>query len=282
MTGAMIYIFQVNVARYSKHTLYMQRSFYGALRVVQSPRAGPSQTRTLFHGAVTHGAQFLPPPMRFRPTTYYGPESGIGILLRECYAPPKRVGIIGLGVGTIAAYGQPGDTFRFYEINPQIVTAAQTLFTYLRETSAKVEIVVGDGRLSIQQDHSPPLDVLAIDAFSGDSIPIHLLTIEAVKLYQKHLKPGGAMAFHVSNDYLDLAPVVRDLARALGYHAILVHNHGDDDNLVLPADWVVVTNNVSVLNNPAIQLHSENIAERPRRLWTDSFSNLAQILKTPH
>ncbi|MGC2658563.1 MAG: hypothetical protein WA324_11455, partial [Bryobacteraceae bacterium] len=105
---------------------------------------------------------------------------------------------------------------------------------------------------------------------------------EAARLYQKHLKPGGAMAFHVSNDYLDLAPVVRDLARALGYHAILVHNHGDDDNLVLPADWVVVTNNASVLNNPAIQLHSENIAEPPRRLWTDSFSNLAQILKTPH
>jgi hypothetical protein len=260
----------------------MQRSFYGALRVVQS-RVGLRQTRTLFHGAITHGAQFVLPPMRFRPTTYYGPDSGIGILLRECFPAPKRVGIIGLGVGTIAAYGRPGDTFRFYEINQQVVDAAQALFTYLRETPAKVEIAVGDGRLSLQQDHSPPLDVLAIDAFSGDAIPVHLLTIEAARLYQTHLKPGGAMAFHVSNDYLDLAPVVRDLAQSLGYRSIVVHNHGDEDSLTLPADWVIVTNNPEVLGNPAIQMRAERIDDRPGlRLWTDNFNNLAEILKTPH
>ncbi|HWF48523.1 MAG TPA: fused MFS/spermidine synthase, partial [Bryobacteraceae bacterium] len=282
VTAAMIFVFQANVTQYSKDALYMQRSFYGALRVVQSPRAGPRQTRTLFHGAIEHGAQFILPPMRFRPTTYYGPDSGIGILLRECFSGPKRVGIIGLGVGTIAAYGRPGDTFRFYEINPQVVDAARSLFTYLRETPAKVQVVVGDGRLSLEQDHSPPFDVLAIDAFSGDAIPVHLLTIEAARLYQTHLKAGGAMAFHVSNDYLDLAPVVGDLAQALGYRAIVVHNNGEDDGLILPADWVLVTNNPEILDNPAIQLHSEPIDSRPGlRLWTDNFNNLVGILKTP-
>jgi hypothetical protein len=282
VTAAMVFVFQANVTQYGREALYMQRSFYGALRVVQS-RVGPRQTRTLFHGAITHGAQFVLPPMRFRPTTYYGPDSGVGILLRECFHTPKRVGIIGLGVGTIAAYGQPGDTFRFYEINQQVVDAAQSLFTYLRETSARVEIAVGDGRLSLAQDQSPPLDVLAIDAFSGDAIPVHLLTIEAARLYKSHLKPGGALAFHVSNDYLDLAPVVRDLARALGYRSVVVHNHEDDDNLILPADWVLVTNNPEILSNPAIQLRSEHIDERPGlRLWTDNFNNLVEILKTPH
>jgi hypothetical protein len=282
VTAAMIFVFQANVTQYSKDALYMQRSFYGALRVVQSPRAGPQQTRTLFHGAIEHGAQFILPPMRFRPTTYYGPDSGIGILLRECFPSPKRVGIIGLGVGTIAAYGRPGDIFRFYEINPQVVDAARSLFTYLRETPAKIQVVVGDGRLSLEQDHSPPFDVLAIDAFSGDAIPVHLLTIEAARLYQRHLKAGGAMAFHVSNDYLDLAPVVGDLAQALGYRAIVVHNNAEDDGLILPADWVLVTNNPEILDNPAIQLHSEPIDSRPGlRLWTDNFNNLVGILKTP-
>lgn len=282
VTATMIFVFQANVRQYSRDALYMQRSFYGALRVVQSPNAGPQQTRTLFHGSIEHGAQFLLPPMRFRPTTYYGPDSGIGILLRESFHSPKRVGVIGLGVGTVAAYGQHGDVFRFYEINRQVVDAARSLFTYLGETPAKVEIVVGDGRLSLEQDHSPPFDVLAIDAFSGDAIPVHLLTIEAARLYQKHLKPGGAMAFHISNDYLDLAPVVRDLAQTLGYRAVVVHSHGDDDSLILPADWVLVTNNQEILDNYAIQMRSERIDSRPGlRLWTDNFNNLVGILKAP-
>jgi spermidine synthase len=220
--------------------------------------------------------------MRFRPTTYYGPDSGIGILLRECFSSPKRVGIVGLGAGTLAAYGQAGDTFRFYEINPQVVDAARSLFTYLRETQAKVEIVAGDARISLEQDHSPRFDVLAIDAFSGDAIPVHLLTIEAARLYLAHLNPGGALGFHVSNDYLDLAPVVRDLAQSLGSSAIVVHNHGDDDTMILPADWVIVTNNQEVLDNPAIQLRAERINLHPGlHLWTDNFNNLFQILKRP-
>lgn len=282
VSAAMMVVFQANVSQYGKDTLFMQRSFYGALRVVQSPHAGLRQTRTLFHGAITHGAQFVLPPMRFRPTTYYGPDSGIGIVLRECFPAPKRVGIVGLGVGTLAAYGQPGDTFRFYEINPQVVDAAESLFTYLRETPAKVEIAVGDARVSLQQDKTPPFDVLAVDAFSGDAIPVHLLTIEAMRLYRAHLKPDGALAFHISNDYLDLAPVVRDLAQAVGYRAIVVHSHSDEDSMILPADWVLVTNNPEVLNNSAVQMRAERIVPRSGlRLWTDNFNNLFQVLKQP-
>ncbi len=239
------------VHAYRENTLALRRSFYGSLRVVQSPLAGPEQTRTLFHGTIEHGAQFLWPPRRFHATTYYGPDSGIGIVLRECFPGPKRVGIVGLGVGTLAAYGHSGDTLRFYEINRQVVEIAKSLFFYLRETRAHIEIVEGDARLSIERESEPAFDVLAVDAFSGDAIPLHLLTRQAVALYRKHLKPDGVLAFHVSNDYLDLAPLVRQLAEEAGYHAVLTRNHADDSEQILASDWVLVTNNATVLENPS-------------------------------
>ncbi len=282
VAASMVVVFAVNVKAYRENSLSLRRSFYGSLRVVQSPHAGLEQNRTLYHGTIEHGAQFLWPPARFRPTTYYGPDSGIGIVLRECFASPKRVGIVGLGVGTIAAYGQPGDTFRFYEINNQVVDIAQALFFYLRETQAQVQIVEGDARLSLEREAAPPFDVLALDAFSGDAIPVHLLTKEALALYRKHLKPDGVLAFHVSNNYLDLAPIVRQLAEMAGYHAVLVKNHASDDELILAADWVLVTNNNDVLENPAVKVHSAPIASRAGlRPWTDDYNNLLQILKAP-
>lgn len=277
----MAIVFAKNVTAYRASALSLRRSFYGSLRVVQS-NPGPLERRTLYHGVITHGEQYLLPPLRFRPTTYYGPDSGIGIVLRECFSGPKRVGIVGLGVGTIAAYGETGDTFRFYEINSQVVDAAPSLFFYLRETRARAEIVLGDARLSLEREIAPPFDVLALDAFSGDAIPVHLLTKEALALYLKHLKPDGVLAFHVSNDYLDLAPVVRELAEGVGYQAVLVRNHENDDELVLPADWVLVTNNSAVLTNPAVKIHSTPITGRSGlRPWTDNYSSLLPILKAP-
>lgn len=278
---SMAIVFTRNVQAYRASALSLRRSFYGSLRVIQS-RPGPLQHRTLYHGVITHGEQCLLPPLRSRPTTYYGPDSGIGIVLRECFRSPKRVGIVGLGVGTIAAYAQPGDTFRFYEINPQVIDAAQSLFFYLREAPARLEIVPGDARLSIEREAGPPFDVLALDAFSGDAIPVHLLTEEAFAIYRKHLSANGVLAFHVSNDYLDLAPVVAALANPAGYQAVLVHSHENDDALVLPADWVLVTDNPAVLGNSAIRIHSEPIAPRPGlRPWTDDYSSLLPILKAP-
>lgn len=283
VSAIMLVVLAENVKAYQENALSVRRSFYGSLRVVQSPHGGEHQTRTLFHGTVEHGAQFLLPPLRSQPTTYYGPDSGVGILLRECFPASKRVGIVGLGVGTIAAYGGGDDTFRFYEINHQVVEIAQSLFFYLRESRAHITISEGDARLSLAQENAPPYDVLVLDAFSGDAIPVHLLTKEAVALYLKHLNPQGVLAFHVSNQYLDLAPVVRQLADEVRYQAILVRNHENDDALILPSDWVLVTNNNTVLKNTDLILHSKPIALRAGlRPWTDDYNNLIQILKAPH
>jgi hypothetical protein len=282
VTASMTTVLAANVNAYHENALSVRRSFYGSLRVVESPHAGERQTRTLYHGTIEHGAQFLWPPLRLRPTTYYGPDSGIGIVLRECFRNPRRVGIVGLGVGTIAAYAQPGDTFRFYEINRQVADMAESLFFYLRETHARVQIIEGDARLSLERENAPRYDVLALDAFSGDAIPVHLLTKEALALYLKHLNQGGVLAFHTSNQYLDLAPIIRQLAEGVGYEAVLVNSQGDDDQLILPSDWVLVTRSAAVLGNADVNLHSRPIVSRAGlRPWTDDYNNLFQILKAP-
>ncbi len=282
LSACMIAVAVMNVKAYREDSLSLRRSFYGSLRVVQTPHAGPDQQRILFHGTIEHGSEFLLPPRRSRPTTYYGPDSGIGILLREGFTDPKRVAIIGLGAGTLAAYGRSGDEFRFYEINSQVVDLAQALFFYLRESQASISTRIGDGRLSLEREHSPPFNVIVLDAFSGDAIPVHLLTREALSLYLRHLTARGVIAFHVSNDFLDLAPVVTQLAADAGYQAVLVHNHEDSDEAILAADWVLVTNNQSVLGNPAITVHARAIVSRPGlRLWTDDYNNLLSVLKTP-
>jgi SAM-dependent methyltransferase len=282
VAGCMAAVFAANVIAYRENSLLLMRSFYGSLRVVQSPHAGPEQTRTLFHGTIQHGAQFVWADRQRRLLTYYGRDSGIGIVLRECLpAGPRRVGIVGLGAGTLAAFGQPGDTFRFYEINPQVIDIAHSLFFFTRQSVARVEIVEGDARLSLEQEHAP-FDVLALDAFSGDAIPVHLLTGESVALYLRLLKPGGVIAFHVSNNYLALSPVVRQLANQAGYQAVEVKNHDDPENNVFAADWVLVTNNPAVLENSAIRLHAVPIFSRDGlRAWTDDFNNLLEIVKWP-
>nr|MDQ2711837.1 fused MFS/spermidine synthase [Acidobacteriota bacterium] len=282
VAGCMLAVMIANIQAYRANSLSLRRSFYGSLRVVQTPHAGPDQERFLFHGTIEHGAEYLLPPRRFRPTTYYGPDSGIGILLRECFNKPKRVGVIGLGTGTLAAYGLPGDEFRFFEINPQIAEVAQSLFFYLRQTPARTRIIIGDGRLCLERDVSGPFDVLALDAFSGDAIPVHLLTREALTLYRRHLKTDGVIAFHISNVFLDLAPVVKLLAKDAGLQTVLVHNHRDDEESILPADWILATNNPEVLKNAAIQIHSQAIAAHlGLRIWTDNYNNLFQIFKQP-
>jgi hypothetical protein len=250
--------------------------------VTQTPHAGPEQIRTLFHGIIEHGAQFVQLPRRRRPSTYYGPDSGIGIVLRNLPLEPKRVGVVGLGVGTVAAYGQPGDTFRFFELNPQVIDIAQSLFWYTRESRAHVEIVPGDGRLSLEHEQGSRYDVLALDAFSGDAIPVHLLTLEAMRMYRQRLSPQGVLAVHVSNDFVDLAPVVSRAAEQLGWQSVLVHNHADAAEAILPADWVLVTDNRYVLDDPEIRVRSSAIAPRPGlKVWTDTYSNLLVLLNSP-
>jgi SAM-dependent methyltransferase len=258
------------------------RNFYGALRVRDSGL--PTEfdaTRTLTHGTINHGEQFLNPMRRRLPTTYYGPNTGVGIAIREKGKDRAiRVGVIGLGTGTLAAYGREGDYFRFYEINPLVLRLARTEFTYLSDCKAKVDVSMGDARLSLEKETEEHFfDVLAVDAFSSDSIPVHLLTLEAMQLYFRRLKPDGILAVHISNRYLDLQPVLEGETRATGKVARLIDNEEDDSQDVFSATWVLITSPATGFDAEE-KSHSTEI-ESPRhvRLWTDDYSNLFQILK---
>ena len=243
---AMVIVLGHNVHVYRKDAILTERNFYGALRIKEFHDWLKQPYYTLYNGRIEHGAQFLNPPQSLQPTTYYGPKSGVGLALAYFDEKPKRVGVVGLGAGTLAAYGKAGDYIRFYEINPLIRQIATTSFSYLRDTPAKTEIAMGDARLSLAAEAPQQFDVLAVDAFSGDAIPVHLLTREAFSLYLHHLKPNGVLAIHTSNTYLDLEPVVKLLADDAGYSAAWVSNDDDRRKLVDASDWVLVTRNQAV------------------------------------
>ena len=234
------------------------------------------------HGVIMHGEQFLAPERRMEPTTYYGPTSGVGriISIKRDGAKEIRVGVVGLGTGTLAAYGRAGDVYRFYEINPQVIDLAKTEFSYLGSSKAKVETLLGDARLTLEAEPAQRYDVLAIDAFSSDSIPTHLMTYQAMGVYLKNMKPDGVIAFHVTNRFLNLAPVVKRIADEHGLHTVLIVDEAGDDDDLAKTDWVLVSRSASALAHPQISESAFNISEIPGlRLWTDSFSNLFKILK---
>ncbi len=253
------------------------RNFYGALRVTVDDELG---LRELAHGTINHGEQYLDPVRRRQPVTYYAPQTGIGLLMTDLRKRgPVRVGVIGLGTGTMAAWIRPGDAIRFYEINPLVLRLAQTEFTYLRDCPEKPEVVLGDARLSMERETSRQFDVLAVDAFSGDSIPIHLLTREAFRVYWKHLRPGGVLAIHTSNKYLDLSPPVALLARETGREAHLMESLRDDPTRTFASDWVLVGSD-EAKHFPWMDEEDSLIDDKPGlRPWTDDFSNLWQILQ---
>jgi len=258
------------------------RNFYGTLRVTEELESETTAyTRTLYHGTIQHGMQVFTDELRMTPTTYYGHNSGIGLALDLCCGErPRRVGVIGLGTGTLAAYGRKGDFFRFYDINPFVEKIAKHRFTYLRETPALVDIVLGDARLSLEAEPAQAYDVLAVDAFSGDAIPVHLLTREAIRLYLHHLRPNGILAVHVSNQYLNLAPVVQQEADYARLKSLLVSSDGDDDIGVYSADWVLVTNNEDFLHRPEVKDAASDITPvLGLRLWTDDYNSLLPLLK---
>ena len=258
------------------------RNFYGVLSVCDVLPGDPVQHhRLLQHGGVTHGLQFVNPSRRGIPTAYYGPASGAGLALR--HAPrnsPLRVGLVGLGIGTVAAYGQTGDEYRAYEINPDVVRIARDTFSFLRDSPANVQVILGDARLSLQRESPQQFDLLILDAFSGDAIPVHLLTHECFELYQRHLRPGGIIAVHISNQHLDLAPVVLKLAEHFNLSAAQIISPPDAKNGQYQADWLLVTSDKAWLSSPPIRTASTPV--RPHasalRLWTDDDTNLFQIL----
>jgi len=258
------------------------RNFYGALRVNdEGDGVEEARIRKLTHGTINHGEEFLDDARHLQPTTYYGYNTGIGLTILEAQRRlGLRVGVIGLGTGTVAAYGRPGDVYRFYDINPLVIGIARTQFRFLPECKAKTEVVLGDARLSMEREAPQNYDILAVDAFSSDAIPIHLLTREAFELYFRHLQPGGVLAVHVSNKHLDLGPVVATLARALGKHVMEVENDDDDDKAVFNAEWVLVSDRQGFFQFPLILKVATPVKSQPGlRVWTDDSSNLFQILK---
>jgi SAM-dependent methyltransferase len=265
------------------NVLSMSRNFYGVVRVRQAGDARDPSTleRTLVHGSILHGQQYMSSETRRRPTTYYVETSGIGRLLRTMSDGPREVGVVGLGTGTIAAYGRPGDRYHFFEIDPAVVAVAQRYFTFLSDSPAAVQVHVGDGRLLLKHGETQRFDVLAVDAFSGDSIPVHLLTREAVALYLQRLKPGGVIALHVSNRYLDLRPVVGRIAADMGLQSAYVEDEiaEHDGPEKSSSDWILLAREREVLDAATIQEATRDLPDaRPKKAWTDDYSNIAQVM----
>ena len=188
--------------------------------------------------------------------------------------------MIGLGTGTLAAYGRPGDTIRIYEINPQVIELALKEFTYLTNAKAQVELVLGDARLSLERERDQRFDLLAVDAFSSDSIPVHLLTAEAFAAYFRHVRAGGIVAVHISNRYLDLKPVLREAVASLGKHARIVEEDGNDARGTYGSTWVLVAESPQIFAQAPLEGAVEPLeSARTVRLWTDDYSDLWRILK---
>lgn len=257
----------------------MVRNFYGGLRVADVDANDPrTARRVLIHGVISHGSQFLAPERKEVRTTYYAEGTGVDLAFRHFRRPGMHVGLIGLGAGTLAACAREGDTFRFYEINPLVVDLARSEFTYLKDSPGVIEIVVADGRLGLERDAERRFRILVVDAFSGDSIPVHLLTREAFELYFERLEPDGVLALHVSNTALDIAPVVERIVSAMNKAALLFVSGGDLSLDRSESVWVLVTNEAQTL--APLRPKGQPLPVNPRlRAWTDDYSNLFQILK---
>jgi hypothetical protein len=260
----------------------VQRNFYGSLRVREyKPQNDYDAYRTLLHGSINHGEQWMHPQRRRELLTYYCEDTGIGRAMRLRNAGrPLKVGVLGLGAGTMAAFGQPGDEFRFYEINPLVPVLARSEFSFVPDSPAKVDIVMGDGRLSLERESPQGFDVLMMDAFSGDSIPVHLVTREAFALYFRHLKPAGVIAIHISNKYLDLEPVIARAAGALGKAALLVETDEDESGNCFGTTFVLLAHDKRVFEQAPFQQASGPPKPQDKvGMWTDDYSNMFRILK---
>lgn len=264
------------VAAGGEPALASRRNFYGILRVIdRADRNGPR--RGLRHGRVLHGFQYLESPQSAWPTAYYGPHSGAAMVLNALDRPKRNVAVIGLGIGTMAAWGRPGDTFRFYEINPDVEAIARQWFSYLSSSGARTEVVLGDARVELDRElargHSGDFDVIVVDAFSSDAIPVHLLTAECADLYRRRLAPGGVLLLHISNRVLNLEPVARGMALHLGWKEVVLTSRQNEQTGETRAEWVLIT------ANPDFQKWSGEVATGPAIAWTDDFASLWHVLR---
>jgi hypothetical protein len=284
MFGGFISIYAV--ADSKQPGLVRLRNFYGILRVAErSDKNG--RLRELTHGRVQHGFQYLDPALRDVPTTYYGPHSGVALGI-DALPHPRRVAVVGLGAGTLAAWGRVGDSYEFYEINTNVETIAKRWFTFLKDSKARTEIHLGDARITLERElaagKAHDFDLIAVDAFSGDAIPMHLLTAEAGEIYRKRLAPGGILALHISNRSLNLEPVTRGLAQYLGWRAHLIAVAADliDDNQGESGSrWVLMAEKQETFEHSKVRdtFAGWGTSQEPVILWTDDFASLWPILR---
>lgn len=261
------------------------RNFYGAMSVLEYGSDTPgSRYLLLQHGRITHGFQLTDPDQRHRITSYYGEGSGVALAIRNFPRPQKRIGVVGLGTGTTAAFGEKGDYIRIYEINSEVLRIATNHFSFIADTrkrGGQVDVIMGDARLSMESEEPQRFDVLALDAFSSDAIPVHLLTKEAVAIYGKHLAPDGVLAIHISNRYLDLEPVVENVAKEFGYQRLSISDgDGEKDWWIYSSTWVLLSKNQDLMTLIASKTESakSDPSTKTVPLWTDDYASLLPIM----
>lgn len=281
LIGSIVYLFQIHLIR--NNVVEKERNFYGTITVVEGADEFGTY-RMLYNGDINHGSQYTTTELQSMPTQYYGPNSGAGLSItgnKKRVAGPMHIGVVGLGVGTLATYGFKGDVVTFYEINPAVVTVAKEYFSYLKNSEATVDVVLGDARLSMEKEQKAgkePYDVLLVDAFTDDAIPVHLLTSEAFAMYLSLLKDtNGILAIHISNRYLDLFPVIRKIATVhdLDY-AFIDSDSGNYE--IASASWVLLSKNPEALSNARIQKAKSDYDVKDVDVWTDDYSNLFQVV----
>lgn len=295
--AALAFALTMHIRQSMENSVETRRNFFGVLRVLDSDKDNPTQRHlTLMHGRIEHGFQYLDQEKRYWPTSYFGPDSGVGLaitlhprrLAGDYRQRNLRIGVVGLGTGTLATYGTDGDYVRFYEINPEVVRLSDKYFTYRKDSSARIDVVLGDARVSMERErqrHEPQMfDVLAVDAFSGDAIPVHLLTRECFQSYFYHLKDDGILAIHISNRYFDLSPVVRNMAALDPEHemqALWIDDPGNDAQGTDSTDWVLLTRDRQFLENPDIQksVRAWDHPIPPPIFWTDDYTNLFRLMR---
>ncbi len=253
-------------------SIAVTRGFHGVTRILEDSDAN-GEFRQMTIGRTKHGLQYLADDKRSIATTYFGEGTGIELAIerhpKRLRGEPLSMGLVGLGVGTIAAYGRAGDQVRFYELNPQVADAARERFSFIADTPAEVDVVLGDARVRLSQE-TETFDLIAVDAFSSGAIPVHLLTAESGELYAERLNPGGIIAFHITNRYLDLAPVIAGLAERLDLHTFVVDSEGDADRGVSACRWMILTDDSSL---------AADRYNGPSLVWTDDFASAWKVLR---
>lgn len=275
----------------ARDALVTARNFYGVLSVFEYEKDRPdSHYYLLLHGRITHGLQFAAESRARQITSYFGPRSGLGLTLKNFPRQHgQRVGLLGLGVGTVAGYGKKDDYYRIYEINPQVEDIARKPFSYITKSEAKIDLIMGDGRLSMENEPPQNFDILIMDAFSSDAVPVHLLTREAFEIYGKHLKPDGVILVNISNRYLNLRPVIDNAAREFGYRAHHISSEDgetDEDSdggawWLYGSSWMVLSKNAQFMDDPQMLSAASPPEANPKKipLWTDDYASMFAILQ---